>query len=165
MLVKRTVFQTGMSRHGRHSMWSRSRCFGGESGGHFSKLGCNIPTEHIEVCHRIINKKNFTVTVNFSRRKDCQHVKRDLRKIKIKDIDLPGQKNLFISKSLCLYYNVIWVKSKKLHSLGKIHSLFISGDTVKIRVSKNSSPLSLTHVEDFGKYLPDVDLSPPERSD
>ena len=42
---------------------------------------------------------------------------------------------------------------------------FLSGDTIKIRVSENSSPLSLTHVDDFGKYFPDVDLSPPERSD
>ena len=49
-------------------------------------------------------------------------------------------------------------KSKKLHSLDKIHIFFILGDTIKIRVSENSSPLSLTHVEDFKKY-------PPERSD
>ena len=84
----------------------------------------------------------------------------------MEDIDLPGQKKLFINKSLCPYYKVIWAKSKKLHSLGKIHSFFISGDeTIKIRVSENSSPLSLTHVDDFGKYFPDVDLSPPERSD
>ena len=42
---------------------------------------------------------------------------------------------------------------------------FISGDTIKIRVSENSSLLSLTHVHDFGKYFPDIDLSPTERSD
>ena len=60
---------------------------------------------------------------------------------------------------------MIWAKSKKLHSLGKIHGFFVSGGTIKIRVSENSFPLSLTHVDDFGKYFPDVDLSPPERSD
>ena len=101
----------------------------------FQKLGCSIPTEHIEACHRI-SKKNFTVTVKFSRRKDCQHVKRDLRKIKIKDIDLPGQKTLFISKSLCLYYKMIWVKSKKLHSLGKIHSLLFRVTQLRSGVAK-----------------------------
>ena len=83
----------------------------------------------------------------------------------MKDIDLPSQNKLFINKSLCPYYKVIWAKSKKLHNLGKIHSFFISGDTVKIRLSENSSPLSLTHIEDFGKYFPDVDFLPPERSD
>ena len=35
---------------------------------------------------------------------------------------------------------------------------------MKILVSENSSQLSLTHVDDFGKYSRDVDLSPPERS-
>ena len=56
-------------------------------------------------------------------------------------------------------------KSKKLHSLGKIHSFFISGDTIKIRVSENSFPLSLTYVEDLRKYFPDVELSSPEGFD
>ena len=60
---------------------------------------------------------------------------------------------------------MIWAKSRKLHSLGKIQSIFILGDTIKITVSENISPLSLTHVDDFEKYLPDVDLSRPERSD
>ena len=70
---------------------------------------------------------------------------------------------LFINN--CPYYKVLWCKSKKLHSLGKIFSFYISGDTIKIKVSENSSPLSITHVDDFGKYFPDIDLSPPERSE
>ena len=56
----------------------------------FEKLGCNIPTEHTEACHRT-TKKNPTVIVKFSRRKDCQQVwdvKRDLQRIKMEDIDL-----------------------------------------------------------------------------
>ena len=83
----------------------------------------------------------------------------------MENIDLPGQNKLYINKSLCPYYKVIWTKSKKLHSLGKIHSFFTSSDTIKIRVSENSSLLSLTHVDDFGKYFHDVFLSPLERSD
>ena len=133
----------------------------------FEQLGCNILTECIDAGHRI-SKKNPTIIVKFSQRKDCQQVwdaKRNLRKIKMADIDLPGQNKLFINKNLCPYYKVIWAKSKKLHSLGKIHSLFVLGGTIKIRVSENSSPLSLTQVDDFGKYFPDVDLLPPERSD
>ena len=80
----------------------------------------------------------------------------------MEDADLLGQNKLFINKILCPYYNVIWAKSKKLHSSRKIQ-FFNSGDKIKIRVSVNSSPLSFTHVNDFGEYFPDVDLSPPER--
>ena len=106
-LDKRTVFQMGMSRYSR----SGSRCFEGESGSHFREAGCNIPTELIEACHRI-SKKNPTVIVKFSRRNDCQQVwniKRDLRKIKMEDIDLSGQNKLFINKSLCPYYKVLYM--------------------------------------------------------
>ena len=131
----------------------------------FGKLGCDIPSERIEACHRI-SKKSSTVIVKFTKRKDCQQVwsvKKDLQKIKMEDVNLPGQNKLFINRSLCPYYKVLWSKSKKLHSLGKIFSFYISGDTVKIKVSENSSPLSITHVDDFGKLFPDIDLSPSER--
>ena len=83
----------------------------------------------------------------------------------MEDVNLPGQSNLFINRSLCPYYKVLWSKSKKLHSLGKIFSFYISGDTIKIKVSETSSPLSITHADDFGKYFLDIDLSPPERSE
>ena len=82
--------------------------------------------------------------------------------MKMVDVDLPGRNKLFINKNLCPCYKVIWSKRKKLHSLGKINSLFISGDTIKIK--DISLPLSITHVGDFGKYFPDIDLWPPERS-
>ena len=129
----------------------------------FEKLDRNIPSHCIEVCHRV-SKKSATVIVKFSRRKDCQQVlavKKYLRKIKMENVDLPGQNKLFTNKNLCPYYKVLRSKSKKVHSLGKINSFFISGDTIEIKVSKNSLPLSITHVDDFRKYFPGIDLSPP----
>ena len=83
----------------------------------------------------------------------------------MEDVNLPGQNKLFINRSLCLYYKALWSKSKKRHSLDKIFSFYISGDTIKIKVTENSSPLSITHVDDFGKHFPDIYLSPPERSE
>ena len=106
----------------------------------FEKLGCNISTEHTEACHRI-SKKNTTVIVKFSQRKDCQQVldvKKDLLKIEVEGTDLPGQNKLLINKSLCPYCKVIWAKCKKFPSLGNI-----LGDTIKIRASENGFSLSL----------------------
>ena len=80
--------------------WKQIPCVEEKGVAIFEKLGCNIPTERIEVCRRI-TKKN--PTVKFSRRKDCQQVwdvKEDLRKIKMEDIDLPGQNRLFLNESL-----------------------------------------------------------------
>ena len=41
--------------------------------GIFDKLGCSIDADRIEACHRV-SKKNNTVVVKFTRRKDCQKV-------------------------------------------------------------------------------------------
>ena len=131
----------------------------------FKKLGCNIPPNRTETCHRV-SKKSATVIIRFSRRKDFQQVlavKNDLPKTKMEDVDLPGQNKLFINKNFCPYYKVLWSKSKKLHSFRKINSFFISGDIFKIKVIENSLRLSITNVNDFGKVFLDIDLSPPER--
>ena len=63
------------------------------------------------------------------------------------DVELPGQNKLFINKSLSPYYKIIWAKSKK----SRQNSVFILGDTIKIRAIENISLLSLTHADDFGK--------------
>ena len=92
----------------------------------FGKLGCDISPDRIEACHRV-GRTNDTVIVKFSRRKDCQHVwsvKKDLKKLNLEDLELPGNSKLFINRSLCPYYKMLWSKSKKLHSLSKIHSFF-----------------------------------------
>ena len=129
----------------------------------FKKLGCSIPPNRTEACHRV-SKNSATVIIRFSRRKDCQQVlpgKKDLRKTKMEDVDQPGQNKLFINKNLRQYYKVLWSKTKMIHSLVKINSFFTLADTIKINVSENSLPLSITHVDDFGKYFRDIDLSPP----
>ena len=36
--------------------------------------------------------------------------------------------------------------------------MVLSG-TVKVKISKISAPISITHADDFIKYFPDVDLS------
>ena len=127
----------------------------------FSKVGCEISSRDIEACHRLTN--NDRVIVKFLRRKDCNQVmsvKRDLRKVKLEDIGSRGSNSIFVNPSLCPYYRMLWSKSKRLLDLGKINNFFVSSGKIKIRLQENSKPLAITHVEDFKKYFPDVDLTP-----
>ena len=127
----------------------------------FSKVGCEILSRVIEACHRLTN--NDRVIVKFLQRKDCDQVmsvKRDLRKVKLEDIGLRGSNSIFVNPSLCPYYRMLWSKSKRLLDLGKINNFFVSSGKIKIRLQENSKPLAITHVEDFKKYFPDVDLTP-----
>ena len=126
----------------------------------FSKVGCAILSRDIEACHPLTN--NHRVIVNFLRRKDCDQVlsiKRDQQKIKLEDIGSRGSNSIFINPSLCPYYRIFWSKSKRLLDLGKINNFYVSSGKIKIRIQENSKPLSITHVEDFKKYFPDVDLT------
>ena len=52
---------------------------------------------------------------------------------------------------------MLWSKSKKLLTIGEIKRVYISNGTIRIKISENSSPLSITHVDDFGKHFPDID--------
>ena len=119
---------------------------------------------YIESCHRI-SKKSDTVSVKFSQRKDCQQVwqvKKDWQKLKMEEVDLSGSNTLFINRSLCPYYKVLWSGARNCITLVKL-SFFISGDTVKIKINESSAPLPVSRVDDFGNYFSDVDLSPPLR--
>ena len=55
---------------------------------------------------------------------------------------------------------MLWSKSKRLLDVGKIDSFYVSSVKIKIRILENSKLLAITHVEDFKKYFPDVDLMP-----
>ena len=126
-----------------------------------SKAGCEILSRDIEACHRLTN--NDKIIVQFLRRKNCDQVlsvKKDLQKVKLEDIGLKGSNSIFINPSLCPYYRMLWSKSKRLLDLGKINNFYVSSGKIKIRIQENSKPLSITHVEDFKKYFPDVDLTP-----
>ena len=131
----------------------------------FGKLGCVIPPERIEAFHRI-SEKSSTVIAKFTKERLSAKLKcqEGTSKIKMEDSNLLGQNKHFINRSLCPYYKIRWSKWKKLHSLGKIFNFYISGEAINIKVNENSSPLSIAHVDDFGKYFPGVNLSPPERS-
>ena len=71
----------------------------------FDKIGCML------------------VKKDLQKKKDWQD-KKDLQKMKMEDFNLPGSGKLFINRSLCPYYKVLWSKSEKLQNLGKIHGFF-----------------------------------------
>ena len=55
---------------------------------------------------------------------------------------------------------MLWSKCKRFNDLGKISNFYISGGTIKVKISKNRNPISITYTQDFVKYFPEVDLLP-----
>ena len=51
-------------------------------------------------------------------------------------------------------------KFKRLCDFGKISNFYNSGGTIKVKISGNKNPISITLTKDFAKYFPEVDLLP-----
>ena len=101
--------------------------------------------------------------MKFSRRKDCDQimsVKKDLKKVKMQDIGLSGNQSIFLNTSLCPYYRMLWSKCKRIHELGNNTNFYISSGTIKVKMTGNSSPIAITHVQDFTKYSSEAHLLP-----
>ena len=109
-------------------------------------------------CHRL-GKNNDRVIVKFTCRKDCKQVfqvKKDLKDLTVDDLDLPRGTKIFVNQSLCPYYCILWSETKRLPSMDKINSFFISGGTVKIKIDENSKPLAIIHLDDLANNFPGV---------
>ena len=92
----------------------------------------------------------------------------------MEDFGLPGQGKIFINSSLS-YYKMLWSKSKKLLNFGKINSFYIinfgkinsfyiSNGTIRIKISANSSPLSITHADDFEEHFMTLNSHHPDQA-
>ena len=66
---------------------------------------------------------------------------------------------MYINQSLCPYYRILWSKDKRLQNIGS--NFYISSGTIKIKVTENSSPITIMHLDNFKIHFPDIDLSPP----
>ena len=51
-------------------------------------------------------------------------------------------------------------KCKRLYDFGKISNFYNSSGTIKVKISGNKNPISITLTKDFAKYFPEVDLLP-----
>ena len=50
------------------------------------------------------------------------------------------------------------LKSKVLLNVGKISRLMVSNETVKVKISQISAPISITYADEFTKYFPNIAL-------
>ena len=120
----------------------------------FKKIGSEVSPRDIEAYH-CLKKDNDRVIVKFSWHKDCEQimsVKKDLKHLRMQEVGLPGNRSIFIYTSLCPYYRMLWSKCKRLHDLGEISNFYISSGTVKVKISGNRNPISITHSQNFVKY-------------
>ena len=100
----------------------------------------------------IVKARIMTVIIEFSPRNNCKQVlqvKKDLKDLTTDNLDLPRGTEIFLNQ---IYAHIIvfyGLKVKRLHSMGIINSFYISGVTVNVKITENSRPLAVTHLNVF----------------
>ena len=126
-----------------------------------TKAGVDINADDIDDCQRVENKSQ--TIIKFGKRKVSRQVlsvRKDLKKVKMTDIDLTGQSTLYINQNLCPYYRILWSKTKTSYQKGRIDSFYVSNGNIKINAQhQNGPPITISHTQDFIKFFPEVDLS------
>ena len=91
------------------------------------------------------------VILKISKRKYANKIrlnKKKLKNIDHKKIRLSSGTKAFISKTLCSYYKLLWLKCKKLFLEKNIASFWVTNRTVKIKLL-NDEVRSITHEVDL----------------
>ena len=59
---------------------------------------------------------------------------------------------IFVSVSLCPYYQFIWGKCKDHQRRGKIRQVFCLGGTVLVKLFESGNPLKISHIIDIPTF-------------
>ena len=99
-----------------------------------------------EGCHRLPLERSTIntmkqVIVKFVNRKDSEAIKKYIIKSKV-----------FVSHSLCSYYQYLWGKCKDLKRKGRVSQFFCLEAVVIVRVTENSLAIKILNEKDLMVY-------------
>ena len=55
---------------------------------------------------------------------------------------------------------LIYLGAQRLQNIGSVDNFYISSETIKIKITEKSSPILITHLDDFEMHFPDTDVLP-----
>ena len=74
-------------------------------------------------------------------------------------LNLPSNSKIFTNKSLCGYYRGLWNKCKHLKGDNKIHQFYTNNGIIQLKLVKNGSVKTITHVNDLKDLFPSIDIN------
>ena len=133
-----------------------------------SAIDVDIKPTDIEACHRIgrvdrVNGSNGPrrTIIRFVNRKKCENIFRNKKKLANVDKNKLRVGKIYVNHSLCGMYRTIWWNCKKLHAAGRIHSFWVSGGIVRIKLREDSNSIPIVHQEDLRLEFPGFDFNAP----
>ena len=126
----------------------------------FNRIGVAVNPDDIELTIGFIMTKK--TIFKSSKRKLYQQVLREKKELKNVDpskFDFLEGTAIFINESLCFYYRMLWNKCKKLWEKKLIYTYFTSNGNIRYRIRENGNVHTVTHITDFKKNFPDIDIN------
>ena len=124
--------------------------------GIFHELGIETGQRDIQAYHQI--KKTI---IKLSNRKDCLQVQRAKKRLKDLDgttLNLLKDSKIFINDSPCEYCRGLQNKCKQLNGDKRIHQFYTNNGIIRLKLVKNGSVKTVTHVNDLKDLFPDMDI-------
>ena len=126
-----------------------------------SQKNLTSPSTLVADCHCLpLKGSSKKVIIKRNRRKDICKIflnRNKFKHLKPESVNFPGETNVFIHENLCLYYNKLWSKCKKLLGAGHISTFWVNKVLLRIKLS-NISVSMITNDCDLEKLFPNNPL-------
>ena len=133
----------------------------------FKKIGVDVSVDNIEACHPLKSDNKNKIIVKFSKRKDCQAVlenKKKLKNLSNEELGVETNSKVFVNESLCKYYKLLWSQCKSLWNDKMIFAFWTTNRSLKLKFRQNGRVHTISHLEDLKELFPEYEFNIKDRN-
>ena len=126
----------------------------------FQKIGVDVSVDNIEACHLLKSDNKNKIIVKFPKRKDCQAVlenKKKLKNLSNDELGLETNSKVFVNESLCKYYKLLWSQCKLLWN--KIFAFWTTIGSLKLKFRQDGRVHTISHLKDLKELFPEYEFN------
>ena len=128
----------------------------------FTKIGVSVSPDNIEACHPLKSNDKNKIIVKFSKRKDCQAVlnnKKKLKNLTNEELGLSEGGKVFVNESLCKYYKLLWSLCKSLWKDKFIFAFWTVNGLLRLKIRQEGRIHMISHLEDLKELFPEYEFN------
>ena len=133
----------------------------------FKKIGVDVSVDNIEACYPLKSDSKNKIIVKFSKRKDCQAVlenKKKLKNLSNEELGVETNSKVFVNQSLCKYYKLLWSQCKSLWNDKMIFAFWTTNVSLKLKFRQDRRVHTISHLEDLKELFPEYEFNIKDRN-
>ena len=129
----------------------------------FKKIGVDVVSvDNMEACHLLKSDNKNKIIVKFSKRKGCQAVlenKKKLKNLSNEELGVETNSKVFVNESLCTYYKLLWSQCKLLWNDKMIFAFWTTNGSLKLKFRQDDCVHTISHLEDLKELFPEYEFN------